>query len=106
MDRPTLTLNGRTIEMPEPKARAWRRWAEFDQTKKDLRTEEYIEAHCRMLAELYGGQVSEEELLDGLELSDVMKEYRAAADYLMQLLYAKFEAIGKNSGSSVGDGAI
>lgn len=106
MKKPILTLNGRTIEMPEPKARMWREWAEFDESKKECPAVEFVEAHCRMIAMLYGDQVTTEELLDELELSSVMKEYHDAANYLTSLLYSKFETLGKNSEAVENGGAI
>lgn len=107
MNKPSIVIKGKTIEMPEPKARLWRIWVEFDESKKEWSAAEFIEAHCRMIATLYGEQVTAEELLDELALSDVMKVYRDAANYFSSLLYSKFETIRKNSGEAAeGDEAI
>lgn len=91
--------------MPEPKAKLWRVFAEFEGGKKDLTAEQYVEQHCRMISEMYEGAVTVEELLEGMALSEVIPTYKAASSFLTAMLYAKLEALEKKE-EEVGDGVI
>ena len=105
MDKPSIKLNGRTIEMPEPKAKLWRVFAEFEGGKKDLTADQYVEQHCRMISVMYEGAVTAEELLESMALSEVIPAYKVASTFLTAMLYSKLKELEKKE-ESVGDGVI
>lgn len=96
MDLPKIKIGGKTYEMQEPRARMWRTFAEFDEQKKTLSAAEFIDKHCEMIAMLFKG-VTVEELLDGLNLSDVLKIYRDCYICLSELMTSKLQVLEKNS---------
>ena len=99
MTTPTITIEGKTYEMPRPKVRAWRKFVEFDEKLDGIATAELIEKRCEYLADVYGLPV--EVLFDNLYVDDVVSAYRDAIAYLVQLVYGTLEVAEKNVGEGV-----
>ena len=96
MTRPTMTVAGKTYEMPNPKAGMWRKLMTFDKEQKNIFDEDFIERHCGFLAEIYGGGLTAEKLIEELPLEEVMKSYREVSNYLLKMLTAKLGEAEKN----------
>lgn len=96
MELPKIKIGGKTYEMQEPRARVWRLFAEFDESKKTLSAAEFIDKHCEMIAMMFK-DVTAEDLLDGLNLSDVLKIYRDCYICLSELMTSKLQVLEKNS---------
>jgi hypothetical protein len=70
MANPTITINGKDIEM-QSKARLWRIVAEFQEKRKGaIPTEDFIEEHCKVIAAAYG--LTTDEVLDNIDIADVL----------------------------------
>ena len=96
MKKPTIKINGKTYEMKEPKARAWRLITEFEENKKEISNAEYIDKHAEIIAQFF--DLSVDEILDGMDISDVIKTFYDCYKYISTLLYSKMEKLG-NVGS-------
>lgn len=87
--RPTIEINGKTIEMPSLKARAWREIMKFETERKDIETIEYVDKLCEIIAMIYG--VTTDEVLDNLEIGDVHAKYYEVLAAVVSMLYEKLE---------------
>ena len=96
MDKPKIELNGKTYEMIEPKARAWRLVSELDENKKDIPNVEFIERHAAIIAAFFN--VSVEEVLDYMDLADVMKTFYDCYRYMNSALYSKLKKLDSTLG--------
>lgn len=96
MTTPTITIEGKTYEMPRPKGRAWRKWVEFDEKLEDTATVEVIEKRCEYLSDVYG--LPTDVLLDNLYLDEITQAYRDVMSYLILLVSGKLEEVEKNVG--------
>ena len=89
MSRPTITINGKTIELPNIKVKAWREIAEANE---EIRTNTlldagFMERHCKFIALAFG--VTTEEVLDNLYIEDVLPIYSAVANTITTMITAK-----------------
>lgn len=89
MDKPTLTIDGKKIEMLEPKARFWRLGIKLSEQRKDLPAIDYVDAYCEFIALVFG--VSNDEVLDNIDVVDVMPLFYDILAYIMGRLWVKFE---------------
>ena len=96
MERPTITIEGKTYEMPKPKAGMWRKLMLFEKENNDVFAENFIEKRCAFLAEIYG--VSADVLLDNLYLEEVTTAYRETTGYIVGQLTGKLVQVSKNAG--------
>lgn len=87
MEKLTITINDKEIEMPTAKARLWRTIMQFDEEKKDMLVPDAIEKYCEIIALAFG--VATDEVLDNLELPDVLPTYFAVYGAVVQMLSAK-----------------
>lgn len=99
MKRPTITIGGKTYELPKPKCGAWRKLMEADKNTREVFSEEFIENRCAFLAEAFGGGLTAEFLLDNLYLEDAMQAYRDVTKFMIEELTPKLEEAEKNGGA-------
>ena len=97
MERPTITVNEKTYEMPRPTGRTWRRLFEFDKNHNDIYAEDFIEKRCEFLAEIYGAKFTADDLLDTFDIAEITQAYRDCAGYILGRITAKFEEVEKNA---------
>ena len=98
MTTPTITIEGKTYEMPRPKGRTWRKWVEFEDKLGDTVAAEVMEKRCEFLSDIYSGGLTKETLLDNLYLDEIAQAYRDVTAYLLFLVSGKLEEVGKNVG--------
>lgn len=96
MNTPTITVDGKTYELPRLKGGAWRKLMAFEQNHNDIFTEDFVEARCEFLADIYGGGLTSDALLDNLYLEEIMQAYRDVASYIIGRLTVKLEEAEKN----------
>lgn len=99
MKRPTITINGKTYELPKPKCGVWRKLLEHDKNNREVFTEDFIENRCAFLAEAFGGGLTMEFLLDNLYLEDALRIYREVLTFIIGELTPKLEEAEKNGGA-------
>lgn len=87
MDRPTITIDGRKIELPEAKARIWREIIKFDETRKEIPTADFVDRHAEIIALAFG--VTADEVLDNLEVGEILPVYLSVLTALLEMLTAK-----------------
>lgn len=88
MEKPTITINDKEIEMVEIKARTWRKIMEFDATRNDILTVDAVDKYCEIIATAFG--VTVDDVLDNLNLDDVVPKYFEVFDAVVKLLFSKF----------------
>ncbi len=96
MEFPKIEIDGKIYEMQEPRARMWRNFVEFDENKRNLSNADFIDRHCEMIALVFD-DVTADDLLDNLQLSDVLKIYRDCYICLSNLMTNKLRVLEKNS---------
>ena len=87
MERPTITINGNGIVMPEVKARVWLEVMKFESVRKELKSVDAIEKYCAVIAMAFG--VSVDEVLDNLDIADVLPTYFAVLNCVVAMLTEK-----------------
>ena len=101
MKNPTITIDGKTYELPRPKCGVWRKLMEHDKNNNDVFAEDFIEKICEYLAAAFGGELTAEFLLDNMYLEDAMQTYRDTRQFIFDTLKPKLEEVEKNA--SAGD---
>ena len=96
MNIPEIVINGKTYRAQDPKARAWRRIMEFDEKRKELENKEYIDAHAKVIAEIF--DVPEDDILDNLNISDILQVYFECHTYMFKLLTSKLKILDRSEG--------
>lgn len=97
MTRPTITIDGKTYELPRLKGGAWRKLMLHDKEHGDIFAEDFIEKRCEFLADIYGGGLTAEILLDNLYLEEIIQSYRDCARYILGCISGRIEEIAKNA---------
>lgn len=95
MNKPTITINGKTIEMRSLKGRDWRVFGEFLNTDNRLQTPEYIEKYADFIANFFDGVTADDVL--NLELYEILPVYIDIRKYFLSTISARIEQIEKNS---------
>lgn len=95
MNKPIITINGKTIEMRSLKGRDWRVFGEFLQIDNRLQTPEYIEKYAEFIANFFDG-IMADDVLD-LELDEILPVYIDIRKYFIAAISARIEQIEKNS---------
>ena len=93
MKKPALIINNKTYEPRELKARIWRKILEFDESKKDLLSVDFIDKHAEIISMIF--PVSTDDILDNLNLEDILKVYNDCLTYILQLIGSKLEIANK-----------
>lgn len=96
MEKPTITIGGRKIEMPVKKARIWREVIKLDEELKDktIAAVDYVDRHCEFIALVFG--VTVDEVLDNLDLEEVLPLYNEIVKEIVATLYKGFGEVKKN----------
>lgn len=97
MTKPTITIDGKTYELPRLKGGAWRKLMLFDKEHGDIFAEDFIEKRCEFLADIYGGGLTADALLDNLYLEEIAQSYRECAGYITGRISTRLEEAGKNA---------
>lgn len=96
MNTPTITVEGKIYELPRLKCEAWRKFMAFEKNHNDVFAEDFIEARCEFLADIYGGEFTADTLLYNLYLEEIVKAYRDVTKYIIACLTPKLEEAEKN----------
>ena len=96
MEKPTITINGKTYELPRPKCGVWRKLVTFEDEHGNFFVPDSIEKRCEFLAEIYGGVFSATDLLDNLFLDEIAQCYRDCVNFIISTVAGKYEKIEKN----------
>ena len=87
MEKLTITINGKEIEMPPIKARLWKTIMNFHSARKDIPAADLVEKYCEIIAIAFG--VTCDEVLDNLNLEDVGETYFKVFDVVVAVLSVK-----------------
>lgn len=94
MEKPTIIVNNRMIEMPMPKARLWREIVKFEDERQSVSVDEFCDGHINIIARAFG--VTTDEIFDNIDVDEILPTYRRILTYIMQLLTSKLTGIKKN----------
>ena len=97
MEKPRITVDGKTYELPRLKCGAWRKLMEFQKEHGEIFTEDFIESRCEFLADIFGNKFTADDLLDNLYLEEIAPAYRDVASYIVGSLSARLEEVEKNA---------
>ena len=95
MERPTITIEGKTYEMKKLKGRDWRLFGEFADNAPNYTDADFIEKHAAFIANFF--HVTADEILDKMGLEEILPASIAIRNYITKSLTAKFEQVEKNS---------
>lgn len=95
MERPTITIEGKTYEMKKLVGGDWRVLGEFRNSEPTALNADFIEKHAKLISNFFG--VSPEEILDKMPLEEILPTTRGIQNYMIEKLSAKLEVIEKNS---------
>lgn len=99
MDRPTITINGKIIDMLAPKASLWRKAVKLSQQRDKIPAADFVDQHCEIIAQAFGVPI--EEILENVEVADVMPIFYDVLAYIMKRLWAKMIVDKKNAQETV-----
>lgn len=91
MKNPVLVLDGKEYIAKAPKAKIWREILAFDKNKKDLDIEDFILAHCKILASIF--DVDAEEIEDKAALEDIVSLYQQCFVWITGLITRKMNEL-------------
>ena len=97
MDKPKIKVNGKTYEMQEAKAKAWRMVAEFDENKKDIPNVEFIEKHAEIIAQFFP-KLTVEEILENMSIPEVIKTFYDCYKFMSATMYSKLQVLDSTEG--------
>ena len=95
MERPTITIEGKTYEMLPLIGRSWRILGEFADNAPNYTDADFIEKHAAFIANFF--HVTADEILDKMGLEEILPASIAIRNYITKSLTAKFEQVEKNS---------
>lgn len=97
MERPSITIDGKNIEMLEPKACMWRKGVKLSTERNKMPAADYVDKHCEFIAQAFG--VTTEEVLENIYVVDIMPTFYGVLGYIMNRLWAKMIDDKKNEGT-------
>lgn len=102
MNKPTITINGKIIEMPKPTVAVWRKIMEFNSKKYDVKWVDFVDEYVAVIAMAFG--ISADELIDKnenlvIEYEDILPIYNGIVIYLTESIVSKIGDNKKNEGA-------
>ncbi len=98
MDKPTITINNKTITPAPPKMKVWRLFlqeAEKDHEGESL--EEFLESQTNLLIEGFGRpDILNAETVEDVELSDIVPTVKALFSWIQTETFSKLNELPKN----------
>ncbi len=88
MNKPTIIINGKEIEMPRMKAKLWSTVSKLVEDSKGKMKDDTVEKYCEVIAVAFG--VEKEEVVENLYLDEVLPKYTEVLETLTDMLYANF----------------
>lgn len=100
MNKPTLTIDGKKIEMPKPTVGTWRKIMEFNSMRQNVKWADVVDAYVSIIALAFG--ITVDELIDKdeklvLEYEDILPIYDSVVVYLANLFVSKVGDNKKNA---------
>lgn len=95
MDKPTITIDGKTHEMINLTGRTYRVIAEFEENAPQITDVDFIERHAALVAELYNG-VTQDDVLD-MPLNEILPASHEARKFAYAFTWLKLTEIQKNA---------
>jgi len=89
---PTITIRDKTYEANKPKARIWRELCRFDEDKKNLPAEEFLDAHAVIIAKVFDG-ITKDDILDELFIDEILTTYQDIFSWVASLITSKLGEI-------------
>ena len=99
MNKPTITINGKEIEMREPKACIWRRAVQLSEKRNEIAAVDFVDSHCEFIADAFG--ISADDVLENIDVADVMPIFYDVLAYVMNRLWTKIINNKKNETADV-----
>jgi len=89
---PIITIGDKTYEAQKPKARIWRELCRFDEDKKNLPAEEFLDAHAVIIAKVFDG-ITKDDILDELFIDEILTTYQDIFSWVASLITSKLGEI-------------
>lgn len=87
MARPTITIDGKTIEMKKTFVEVFRKILRLDSERSEIPATDFVDRHCEVIALAFG--VTEEQVYNNLDVADIIPKYSEVSIYLSERLAGK-----------------
>ena len=87
MARPTITIDGKTIEMKTTLVEMFRKILRLDSERSEIPATDFVDRHCEVIALAFG--VTEEQIYNNLDVADIIPKYSEVSIYLSERLAGK-----------------
>jgi hypothetical protein len=89
-----IKLGNKTYQPGKQKAKFWRKLAEFDDNKKDIPYNDFVDSHAEMIAKAFANpEVTAEKILDNYDIDEIIPLFRDISSWFFGQLYAKLNKI-------------
>lgn len=89
MARPTITIDGKTIEMKTAKVEVFRKILKLDNERKEIPVTDFVDRHCEVIALAFG--ITEEQVYNNLDIGELIPKYSEISIYLSERLVGKIK---------------
>ena len=87
MARPTITIDGKTIEMKTTLVEVFRKILRLDSERSEIPATDFVDRHCEVIALAFG--VTDEQIYNNLDVADIIPKYSEVSIYLSERLTGK-----------------
>lgn len=87
MTRPTITIDGKTIEMKKTFVEVFRKILKLDAERTSIPAIEFIDRHCEVIALAFG--VTAEQVYDNLDVAEIIPLYSDISIFMSERLAGK-----------------
>jgi len=97
-----IKINNIKYKPNKPKAKPWREFMEFDETKAEIEFHEYVDAHVEIIIKSFANPaLTADVIMDHLTVDEIMEIYRQIMTWFCELLSRKLDKI-PNEQAAVG----
>lgn len=89
MARPTITIDGKTVEMKTTLVEVFRKILKFDSERTTVPAIEFVDRQCEIIALAFG--VTEEQIYNNLDVAEIIPKYSEISIYLSDRLIGKIK---------------
>lgn len=94
MGKFTIKIENKTYHPGKQKAKFWRELAEFDDNKKDIPYNDFVDAHAIMIAKAFANpEVTAEKILDNYDIDEIVPLFHEVSNWFFGQLYVKLNKV-------------
>lgn len=86
-----IKINGKIHKPSKPKAGIWRQIMMFHETRTDIPTVDFIDAHAEIIAIVFANEnVTKELILENIDIDEIVPLYLECFEWIINQINAKF----------------